>query len=205
VDTERRIREALAAGDVSAAAEALVQGYGPGIHRYLQAHLEPDDAHDVFAQCCEDLLRGLPSFRGESSARTWAYKLARHALCRHLRDPYRARGEPLPTSAASRLAMSVVSSSLGPGSRRDRLRLLREQLPEEDRTLLALRVDRELEWQEVAEVLSSDGPPVTSAALRKRYERLVLRIEQLARELRLLDTGSGDGVEPRRGPDHGSE
>lgn len=187
MDPERRIREALDRGDVPGAADILVKSYGPGILRYLRAHLELVDAHDVFAQFCEDVLVGLPGFRRESSARTWAYTVARHALCRHLRDPYHARMEHLPTSAGSRLALSVTTSGLAPGGRRDRLRLLREQLGEEDRTLLALRVDRELEWEEVADVLSAEGPPVTSAALRKRYERLTQRIEQLARELRLLE------------------
>jgi len=187
VETEARIREALDRGDVSAAAEALVAGHGPGVLRFLSAHLEPDDAHDVFAQFCEDALVGLPGFRRDASARTWAYVVARNALCHHLRDPYRARGVPLPTSAASRLAQSVASSALDPDGRRDRLRRLRDRLPEEDRTLLALRVDRELEWNDVAAVLSAEGTPVTAAALRKRYERLTHQIEQLARELRLLD------------------
>ena len=179
------------AGQADAAATAAIEGYGAAVFGYLRSLLDEDDARDVYAQWAEDLWRGLAGFRREASLRAWSYRLAWHAACRLHRDPFRARGTRLPTSAASRLAASVAASTVATGSRRAGLDRLRAQLPPEDRTLLTLRLDRELEWDEVAEVLSAQGEPVTAAALRKRFERLKERLRELAREEGLLDGGDG--------------
>jgi RNA polymerase sigma-70 factor (ECF subfamily) len=184
---EARVVALVDAAQADAAATAAIEGHGPGVFGYLKAVLDEDDAHDAYSQWAEDLWKGLPGFRRESSLRAWSYRLAWHAACRLLRDPYRARGRRLPSSAASRLAISVAASTIATGSRRAGLDRLRAQLPPEDRTLLTMRLDRELEWDEVAAVLSTEGAPVTSAALRKRFERLKERLRGLAREEGLLD------------------
>ncbi len=177
----------LAAGDVDGAVTAVIEGHGPAVLGYLCTLLGDDDAQDVFAMFAEDLWRGLPGFRWECSLRAWCYRLAYHAASRFRRDPYRRRAERIPSSAASRLAASIKPSGLAPGSRLDRLRKLRDMLDPEDQTMLVLRVDRELEWEEIASVLSDEGTPVTSAALRKRFERLKDRLGQMAKEQGLID------------------
>jgi hypothetical protein len=87
---------------------------------------------------------------------------------------------------ASRLAASIADSAQLPGGRREALRRLREALDPDDQQLLSLRLDRELEWEELAQLLSEDGPPVTAAALRKRFERLKDRLGKMAQEAGLL-------------------
>lgn len=187
MDVEGRVGEHLSRGEIEDAAAAAIQGYGPSVYGYLRTLADEDDARDVYSQWAEDLWRGLPGFRRECTVRAWAFKLAWHAAVRHRRDPYRARGERLPTSAASRLAASVIGSTVAPGGRRDQLRQLRETLSEEDRTLLHLRIDRDLEWEEIAEVLSTEGAPVNAPALRKRFERVKTRLAKRARDAGLLD------------------
>jgi RNA polymerase sigma-70 factor, ECF subfamily len=177
----------LASGDVGAAATAAIEGYGAGVFRYLTTILDEDDARDAHATWAEDVWRGLPGFRRECSLRAWAYRLARNASCRLRRDPYRVRGQRLASTAASRLAVSVVGSTVATGSRREGLRRLRAMLDEDDRALLNLRVDRELEWDEIAVVMSSDGRQVTSQTLRKRFERLKRRLRELALREGLLE------------------
>lgn len=88
---------------------------------------------------------------------------------------------------ASRIAASIRSpeSRLATTSH-DRLARLRSALDPEERTLLVLRLDRELSWNEVAEVLSSEGEPLDSAAVRKRFERVKAKLAKLAREQGLL-------------------
>jgi len=185
---DERVRELLAAGDADGAATAALQALGPGVLGYLAAMLEEDDARDAFSMFAEDLWKGLPSFRGEASLRSWTYRLAWHAAARFSREAWRQRRERLPTSMASRVAAEVASGSgLAPGGRRDRLSRLRDELTPEERTLLVLRIDRELEWPEVAAVLATEGAPVEVAALRKRFERLKDRLAGLARERGLLD------------------
>jgi RNA polymerase sigma-70 factor (ECF subfamily) len=187
-DADLPVRQALAAGDVEGAATAALRRHGPGVLGYLCALLDEDDAKDAFQLFAEDLWRGLPGFRFEGSLRAWTYRLAWHAAARFSREAWRRRRERLPSSAASRLAASIASASaLAPGGRSERLGRLREHLSREEQTLLVLRVDRELEWEEVAAVLAGEGAPATAAALRKRFERLKAKLQSLARDEGLLE------------------
>jgi RNA polymerase sigma-70 factor (ECF subfamily) len=188
-DVEARAYALLEAGDDREAASVAIQAYGPAIFGYVSRLLDADDALDVFQQWAEDLWKGLPGFRRECRLRTWAYKLAYHAASRFRREPYQARRERLPSSAASRLAVSVARSSAMAGeARRAQLRRLEAELDEDERAVLHLRHDRELSWDEVADVLSAgDGPPVTAVALRKRYERIKEKLGRLAKDAGLLE------------------
>jgi RNA polymerase sigma-70 factor (ECF subfamily) len=184
---DERVAAHLAAGEADAAAAAAIEALGPAVLGYLASMLDEDDARDVFSRWAEDVWRGLPGFRFEASLRTWAFRLAWHAASRFLRDPWRTRGVPLPESAASRLATSVAGLSRLPGGRKDTLRALRLRLPPEDQTLLVLRLDKDLEWSEVAQVLAEAGAPVEAAALRKRFERIKDRLAAMARQEGLLE------------------
>jgi RNA polymerase sigma-70 factor (ECF subfamily) len=189
-DLETRILELLDAGDVSGATTEAARGFSPQILGYLIAVLRnEDDAQDVFSQFLEDLWKGLPGFRRESSLRTWAFRIAWHAASRFARDPYRKRGRHMLTTEASKIAEEVRStmSTYAPGGRADKLMKLRECLDPEELTLLILRVDKAMSWEEVAEVMQADGEPVTPAALRKRFERLKEKLGRLAREQGLIE------------------
>jgi RNA polymerase sigma-70 factor (ECF subfamily) len=188
-DPELQVLALLDAGDVKGAATEAIRGYGPQVLGYLTAVLkDEDDARDVFSQFAEDLWRGLSGFRRECSLRAWAFKIAWHAASRYARDPYRRRHRPIHTTEASKIAASVRStmSTYAPGGRADRLLKLREALDPEEQTLLILRVDKGLSWEDVAQVLSTEGTPVASAALRKRFERLKDKLARLAKEQGLL-------------------
>ena len=77
---------------------------------------------------------------------------------------------------------------------RSALERLRDELPEEDRALLILRIDRQLEWREIAIVLTAtskrieDAQVLTreAARLRKRFQLVVERLRALARERKLV-------------------
>lgn len=183
---DARVKALLESGEGDEAATAAIEALGPNILGFLGSLLDEDDARDVFSMFAEDLWHGLPGFRFECSLRAWAYRVARNAAARFRKDAYRRRAERFPTSMASRLAASIADSAQLPGGRRDSLRQLRESLDADDQTLLSLRLDRELEWEELAVVLSAEGAPVSAAALRKRFERLKDRLERLAREQGLL-------------------
>jgi RNA polymerase sigma-70 factor, ECF subfamily len=58
---------------------------------------------------------------------------------------------------------------------------VRELLSVEERALLTLRVDRELSWAEIAEVLAAEGKRVEAATVAKRYERLKERLIAVVR------------------------
>jgi RNA polymerase sigma-70 factor (ECF subfamily) len=75
---------------------------------------------------------------------------------------------------------------------RDKLAAIRDSLAPEDRMLLVLRVDKRLEWKDLARVMiGQDGDP-TDAALLKESQRLRKRF-QLLKE-KLVEAGKAAGI-----------
>lgn len=172
---EETIAERLLASDRAAAVTAAIKGYGPQILGYLAAVLRDEEAaNEVFSSFAEDIWVGIDGFRRECSFRTWAYKLAWHAAMRFARDPYRRKKRRLETSAISGIVQEVRSTTAVhmKDEVKDRLARVRESLAPEEQTLLVLRLDRRLSWEEIALVMSTADAPVGEAALRQRFTRL---------------------------------
>lgn len=191
---EERIRDMAGGGDLQGAATEALRWLGPEVLGYLGAMVRSEaDAAEVFSQFAEDLWRGFPGFRWESSLRTWAYRIAYHAAARFARDPFRQRGQRFETTMASRIAADVRRSSvMRHDLREQQLAALRAELDAEERTLLILRLDRGLSWREVAEVLGARedrprGPPPDEPTLRKRFERIKDKLGKKAREAGLIE------------------
>jgi RNA polymerase sigma-70 factor, ECF subfamily len=186
---ELRTRELAAAGDLSGAATLAIRSFGADVLRYLRSLLRDEGAAtDAFSTWAEHVWKGLPSFRGQASLRTWTFRLAYHAALNAKAEAWRRRGRRLATSDASALADEVRTKTVVRDERRRQaLEALREELSMEERSLLALRVDQELSWVETAAVLAREGERVEPAALMKRFERLKDRLAKLARERGLVD------------------
>ena len=195
-DLEQRIRDAHERGDLETAATLAIRGYGPELLGFLTNTLgDVSLATDAFGRFTEDLWRGLPAFGWRSSFRTWSYTLARNAGHRLRAEGWHRRGERLATAEVDR-AVAEVRDQTAPHLRttmKDRVSLLRAGLEPEDRELLVLRVDRGLEWAEVAEIVFGGDEPADpkvrrrqAAMLRKRYERVVARLRQHAEAAGLL-------------------
>lgn len=189
MDLDQTIKAHLASGDLALAATTALGGLGPQILGYLGAQLRDDDAaYDVFGHFCEELWKSIGTFRGDSSFKTWAYKLVMHSISRYQRDGYRRRGVALASDELSAL-MEQIRTTTPPFKRtevKDAVARLRESLEPEEQTLLFLRVDQDLSWNEVAEVISARGEPAEPAALRKRFERAKAKLRKLAEEQGLL-------------------
>jgi len=187
MDTEARIRALLAAGDARGAATEAMRGLGPRIFGYLRSVLRDDtDAGDAFSLFGENLWRGIETYRGEASFRTWAYRIAWNAALAVRDEAWRRHGRRLETGEASRLAEEIRTTAARVERQKTALDELRETLTPEEQTLLVLRIDQELAWDEIAVVLGKDGSPVESVTLRKRFERLKERLAVLARERGLV-------------------
>ncbi|HYG70064.1 MAG TPA: sigma-70 family RNA polymerase sigma factor [Anaeromyxobacteraceae bacterium] len=190
VDLEQRIQQLLAQGDLRAAATEAIRGLGPVVLRYLGSVLHDEaDVTEAFGCFAESLWRGLPSYQHRASFRTWALRLAWNCALDVRNEAWRRRGRPFQTGEMSALAAELqTTSSTREAQHRVALDRLRAALTPEERALLALRVDQELSWQEVAEVLSPHGGvPLAPSTLMKRFERLKERLGRLAREQGLLD------------------
>ena len=199
-DLEERVRALCRAGDAAGATAAAVAGYGPELLGFLLGvHPRDADASDVFAETCEVVLRKLPDFRWESTLRTWMYAVARNVSRTRRRDHARRhrREAGVGDSALDRVAAAVRTETLAflRTEKKDRLRELRDALPEEDRMLLILRIDRNLSWDEVARVLWEDdakdalSPALAvkeAARLRQRFQQIKTRLREAARREGLL-------------------
>jgi RNA polymerase sigma-70 factor (ECF subfamily) len=169
---------------MKATATTALREYGPEVLGFLVATLRNhEEAAEVYAQFCEDLWAGLPRFRWESSLRTWAYALARHAAYAARRDPHRRRRVGLsehPALAEIEVAVRTATAKYLRSDVKNRVSHLRESLEPDDQMLLILRVDRRMSWNDVALVMGGAGEPGPRAAtLRKRFERVKERLREM--------------------------
>jgi RNA polymerase sigma-70 factor (ECF subfamily) len=190
-DAEAELRALADAQRWSEAATWIVQRYGRELMTYLAAIARSEtDGAEAFSQFTEDLWRGLPRFRWQSTARTWCYTLARNALFRVRRKARRGGGPMLALSDApevARAAEQVRTATITylRTQVKDEVAALREQLDPDDQAILILRIDRKLSWTDVAralaeeEELAEDELARRSATLRKRFGRIKSDLKKL--------------------------
>jgi RNA polymerase sigma-70 factor (ECF subfamily) len=189
---ETAIREAWDRRDFTEATTKALRLYGAEVLGYLVTfQRDYDAAGDAFSIFSERLWETLPSFEWRCSIRTWCYRLARNAAIDVQRGDGRRREVGL--SSAPEVALLVAKTrtetlSALRTAKRTALEGLRDELSEEDRTMLVLRVDRDLDWREIAVVMGSardaeDAALTREAArLRKRFQLVKDRLRALAHE-----------------------
>ena len=195
---EEQVRSAHRGQDYERAATLLIEGYGPQILAFCAGRLQSrQEADEVFSIFCEDVWRGLSGFAWRCSARAWAYTVARHAMSRYLSGVWRHRGElPLSRSPELMARVRTRTQTLLRTESKSKLRELIRQLPEADRLLLSLRLERELSFAELA-VVMSDSPEVPddaalareAARLRKRFQLVKERLKAMGEQAGLFGKG----------------
>jgi RNA polymerase sigma-70 factor, ECF subfamily len=188
-EAELRIRRLFDTSDFDGAMTALVAAYGRELFGFLVG-LSRDRgyAEDAFGAACERMWKAFTKFRWESTVRVWAYTIARNEFMRSTRDINRAR-QQVELSDGLRSAIAQVKSTTPAYNRpevHERFARIREQLEPDDHILLGLRIDRDMSWSEIAQVLAGEAEvgdlERRAAALRKRYERLKDMLKKLIDE-----------------------
>lgn len=184
-ETEASIRSLHDSGNMHGAATAALERYGDEVLGFVLASVRAEsDAAEVFSDLCEDMWRGLPKFAWRSSMRTWLYVLARHATARYMRAPSR-RPERNESTAELGGLIDRVRSRTQMHLRtevKDAVAEIRRSLPEDDQTLLILRVDRRMAWNDIALVMA--GPDLEAADLKRESAKLRKRFQGVKDELR---------------------
>jgi RNA polymerase sigma-70 factor (ECF subfamily) len=159
--------------------ELLVRATRPALVRFLSRLFGPADAEDVAQITLVNAARGLGAFRGESSPRTWLFRIAANAA----RDWKRANPSSIADAAEPADADEEPAEATEDASQERRL--VREQtsgcvgehlrrLPESYQAVLALSDCEELPDREIAEVL---GVTVGAAKVRLHRARTRLKAE----------------------------
>ena len=114
--------------------------------------------------------------------------LAWHAWLRNERDAFRRHARPLATEEISRLAAEVRSSTALHlrSEAKDAVACLRMQLTPSEQSLLVLRIDRGLSWEEVATVMSTPEEHLDAQTVAKRFQRVKTKLRKLAEDAGLL-------------------
>lgn len=193
-DSEERIQALCQQGQTQAGLELAFETYGAEVYGFVVSRLRDEAAAtEVFAQTFEDLCSSIDDFGWRCSMRTWLYRLARSAISRYARNPSNLPRRSVPLSQVSEIADRARSAT------RDYLRTevkdqfaeLCRELDPDDQMLLTLRVDRELEWTEVAQVLSDteltdEELSQASARLRQRFKTVKDHLRERAVEIGLI-------------------
>jgi RNA polymerase sigma-70 factor (ECF subfamily) len=186
---DAQVAALLAQRDLRSAAETVMREYGPAIRGLLLTifRRNTDTAEEAFSLFAESLWLHIGAFRGESSVRTWVYCMARNTAIDVRRGGWRRFGHRLDTVDADRLAAEVRTMSAVRLERQSNaLTALRDTLDLDEQTLLTLRLDERLGWDEIAQIMSSGGEAIDAPAVRKRFERLKAKLGELARRQGLL-------------------
>jgi RNA polymerase sigma-70 factor, ECF subfamily len=170
LDPDRDLAERFRAGDRSAF-DMLVRRHQKGIWRIVRRYVKRDaDAADVTQQVFVRAFKGLASFRGAATVRSWLYRIAINCALSWVRDHRRELDELDPGGQLGQLDQdalardrhsvaihgrsvdAVAHARIESGQDGKRLRAAIAQLPPKQRTVLELRVFDDLSFREVAEL-----------------------------------------------------
>jgi len=165
---------------------------------------DPADAADTTQEVFLKVFRGIKHFHGESSLKTWIYRIALHEASNRRRWWFRHKSreismDPLQTDAVQGTASAIMNSPKDADSPfehfaheevRTRVEQELRKVPEPYRTTVVLRDLEELSYEEIAEITQVSLGTVKSRLTRGR-EALKQRLKTYVREV-----GTELGLEP---------
>ena len=202
-DLESAIVAELKAGSEEAYAWLIGEFHQPIYSLVYRILTDPADAADTTQEVFLKVFRGMKHFNGQSSLKTWIYRIAVHEASNRRRWWFRHKAretsmEPLETTTqGSGLAMqeSLVDVGESPfeSAAHEEVRARVEEelrkIPEPYRSTVILRDLEEMSYEEIAEVLNISLGTVKSRLTRGREalrRRLTEYIREVGPELGLL-------------------
>ena len=168
---------AYAAGDVSAF-EHLYSRHRGKLYRYLVRQLRDNAmADDVFQDVWQRVIAARAGWRPDAGFATWLYTIAHHRLGDHWRS---LKHRPAATADAEERTARVADPDtpervLSEFERRRQLQLALDELPEEQREVLLLRLGQDLTLEEIGNV-TGVGRETVKSRLRYAMDKLRARL-----------------------------
>ncbi len=184
----------LKAGSEDAYSRLITQ-YHAAIYNLVYRILDdPADAPDTTQEVFIKVFRGMARFNGESSLKTWMYRIAIHEASNRRRWFFRHKVQETPIepavgeTGARGVCDSLVDRRDSPfdhvarDEMRAHLEAILKEVPEPYRTAVVLRDMEDLSYEEIAEMTETSLGTVKSRLVRGR-EALRRRVERCAGEL----------------------
>jgi RNA polymerase sigma-70 factor (ECF subfamily) len=149
-DPDAELAERFRNGD-RIAFDQIVRRHQKGVWYLVRRYVKRDaDASDVTQQAFVRAFKGLATFRGAASVRSWIYRIAINCALSWLRD--HRREEPTEIAEDALTDANPAPARLMGGEQGARLRVAIGQLPPKQKLVLELRVFDDLSFKEVAEL-----------------------------------------------------
>jgi RNA polymerase sigma-70 factor (ECF subfamily) len=169
-EVERRLAEAAAAGD-EAAFVALFETHRREVYRIASAVTgDAESAKDALQETFLKVYEGLPRWRGESTLRTWIFRIAIRAAIDQRRRAARHR----PAAAPAPEPAHDPTQKLADGLALQRVQALAERLPGQQGLILRLRLLGALDNGGIAAALG-----LSPANVRMQLSKAVRRLREL--------------------------
>jgi RNA polymerase sigma factor (sigma-70 family) len=171
---------AYAAGD-AAAFERLYQRHRGKLYRFLARQLHGNGAlaDEFFQDVWQRVITARQSWRPDAAFSTWLYRIAHNRLADHWRALQHR--PPAPADADERTGRipdyDTPERQLSAFEERRRLQMALDELPEEQREVVLLRLEQELSLEEIGE-MTGVGRETVKSRLRYAMDKLRQRLNQ---------------------------
>lgn len=169
---------AWVAGDVTAFERLYALHRGP-LYRFLLRQLRDDAlADELFQDVWQRVIAGRQGWKPDAPLGTWLYRIAHNRL----NDHWRAlkHRPPAPVDADLRMQRlpdpDTPERTLSEFEQRRGLQLALDELPEEQREVLMLRLEHELTLEQIAEI-TGVGRETVKSRLRYAMDKLRARLD----------------------------
>lgn len=175
--TDEELMLAYGAGDVTAFQALYARHRGP-LFRHLARRLRDGAlAEELFQDVWQRVIAARRRYRPEARFATWLYQVAHNRLADHWRA--QSHRPPAPADgdeqAARRPDPTTPERQLSAFEERRRLQRALEELPEDQREVLLLRLEQELTLEEIGEI-TGVGRETVKSRLRYAMDKLRARL-----------------------------
>jgi RNA polymerase sigma-70 factor, ECF subfamily len=148
-DADISLVERYLAGDMTAFDELMLR-YERQIYRLCYRFVENrDDARDLAQEVFIKAFEHLPTFRRESSFKTWLYRIGMNHCINHVKKHAREFVEVTENIGSTRPS---VHADMEEREQREQFRRLVKQLPPKQKAILELRIHEQLSYEEIAKI-----------------------------------------------------
>ncbi|HLJ45177.1 MAG TPA: sigma-70 family RNA polymerase sigma factor [Bryobacteraceae bacterium] len=156
----------------------LIEQYKPALWRLVSSYeAEPSRREDLFQEIALGLWQAIPRFRGDSSERTWLYRIAHNIAISALDSRRRRERQESPMSSSADYASPThaADEAVLEDEQRQALFDAIRRLPAVDRQLMVLYLE-ELSYEEIEQISG-----LSQSAIATRLSRGRVRLTEAVR------------------------